>query len=246
MYKALIIDDEKPVRIAIHKLTNWRKYHISNVYQVENGLEALQSIREVHPDIVFVDMQMPILDGVGFLEQASKEFSDIVYIVISGYDDFTYAQSALRCGASEYLLKPVAADDLNRAVEKAVLRLNPQENFEDPSEEDAITAEDVIELIHEAITQKYSENIRISDFSEKYFFSREYLSKLYKTRYGLGIYEDLSRIRMDRAKRLLRDPSIHIQHVADRVGFTDTNYFSKAFRKYTGLTPSEYRKSAAP
>ncbi|MCR4588155.1 MAG: response regulator [Lachnospiraceae bacterium] len=243
MYKALIIDDEKPVRIAIQKLANWRKYHVSQVYQVENGLEALHSIREVHPDIVFVDMHMPVMDGVGFLEKASREFSNIVYIVISGYDDFSYAQSALRYGASEYLLKPVVADELNHAVEKAILTLNPQEDFGTCEDEPSITAEEVIDIIHEAITTRYSETIKISDFADKYFFSREYLSKLYKTQFGLGIYEDLSRIRMERAMCLLKDPAIQIQDIAARVGFTDTNYFSKAFRKYTGLTPSEYRKA---
>ncbi len=243
MYKALIIDDEKPVRIAIQKLANWRKYHVSQVFQVENGAEALHSMRELKPNIVFVDMHMPVLDGVGFLEKASREFRDTVYIVISGYDDFTYAQSAIRYGASEYLLKPVVADELNRAVEKAVLLLNPKENFDEDVEESAITAEEVIELIHDAILTKYRENIKISDFAEKYFFSREYLSKLYKNKYGLGIYEDLSRIRMERAMALLRDPRIRIQDIAARVGFTDNNYFSKAFRKYTGLTPSEYRKA---
>ncbi|MCR5033363.1 MAG: response regulator [Lachnospiraceae bacterium] len=243
MYKALIIDDEKPVRIAIQKLANWRKYRISHVYQVENGMDALHSMREVRPDIVFVDMHMPVLDGVGFLEQASKEFHNIVYIVISGYDDFSYAQSALRCGASEYLLKPVVADELNKALEKAVLTLDPDFKPGQEAPEDAITAEEVIELIHEAITTRYSDNIRISDFAEKYFFSREYLSKLYKSRYGLGIYEDLSRVRMERAKALLKDPAIRIQDIAARVGFPDNNYFSKAFRKFTGLTPSEYRKA---
>ncbi|SKB74442.1 Helix-turn-helix domain-containing protein [Lachnospiraceae bacterium] len=243
MHKALIVDDEKPVRIAISKLGNWKKYNISEVQQAENGKEAINSMREIKPDIVFVDMHMPVMNGVTFLEKASKEFTNTAFIVISGYDDFSYAQSAIRCGAMEYLLKPVDSAELNRAIEKAILHISPDESFDTEDAETSVNVEEVLELIHEAVETKYSENIRISDFSEKYFFSREYLSKLYKTKYGLGIYEDLSRIRMERAKELLKNTDIQVQDIALRVGFTDTNYFSKAFRKYTGLKPSEYRKN---
>ena len=241
MHKALIIDDEKPVRIAISKLGNWKKYHVSEVQQVENGMEAMNFMREIKPDIVFVDMNMPVMDGVKFLERASKEFKNVSFIVISGYDDFSYAQSAIRYGAMEYLLKPVDADELNNAIERALLMISPGECFDGEAADTDVSAEEVIELIHETLETKYSDNIKISDFAEKYFFSREYLSKLYKQKYGIGIYEDLSRIRMERAKRLLRDTDIQVQDIAMRVGFSDTNYFSKAFRKYTGLKPSEYR-----
>ncbi|MCR5108838.1 MAG: response regulator [Lachnospiraceae bacterium] len=242
MYKAMIIDDEEPVRIAVNKLADWKKYNVDEIYQAENGMEALKSMRELRPDIIFVDMNMPVLDGVRFLEKASKEFPDARFIVISGYDDFSYAQSAIRYGAVEYLLKPIDASELNRSIERAILSINPEETFEE-KEENYTTAEDVILLIHRTIEERYSENIKISDFSDRYFFSREYISKLYKVKYGIGIYEDLSRIRMERACDLLKDQENQVRDIALRVGFSDTNYFSRAFRKYTGITPTEYRRS---
>ena len=126
--------------------------------------------------------------------------------------------------------------------------LHPDESFEDSSEspKDNPPAEDVIVLIKEQIDKNYSENIKVSDFSEKYFFSGEYLSRLFKLRYGSNIYEYLLMIRMERAKELLRERDLKIQDISLRVGYSDTNYFSKAFRNYTGLTPSEFRRNTDP
>ena len=244
-YKTLIIDDEKPVRIAISKLGRWAKYHLERPAQAQNGKEGLKAMRELKPALVFLDMQMPVMNGKEFLEKASKEFPDCAFIVISGYDDFEYARTAIRHGAIDYLLKPVVEDDLNNAIERTMKSLHPDESFEDSSEspKDNPPAEDVIVLIKEQIDKNYSENIKVSDFSEKYFFSGEYLSRLFKLRYDSNIYEYLLMVRMERAKELLREKELKIQDISLRVGYSDTNYFSKAFRNYTGLTPSEFRKN---
>ncbi len=243
LHKVLIIDDEKPVRIAIQKLGNWNRYNLEKPAECENGSEGLKLMRELRPSLVFVDMQMPVMTGTEFLEKASQEFKDTAYIVVSGYDDFSYAQSAIRYGAVDYLLKPVVEDELNNAIFTVMKKMFPDEEF-GVNTEDALSAEDVIDLIHKTIEKDYSINIRITDFSEKYYFSKEYLSKLFKQKYGLGIYEYLTTIRMERAKELLSFTDTKIMEISLRVGFSDTNYFSKAFHNYTGKTPSEYRKNA--
>ena len=74
MYKALIIDDEKPVQIAIQKLGHWKYYHTDPPHLAVNGKDALNAMREFHPDLVFVDMNMPVMDGASFLMKASQEF----------------------------------------------------------------------------------------------------------------------------------------------------------------------------
>lgn len=93
------------------------------------------------------------------------------------------------------------------------------------------------------IDNHYFEDIKISMFTEKYFLSREYLMKLFKQQFGYGIHEYVQKIRMDKAKELLDDPSLKIQDIAERLGYKDKNYFSKAFRNYYSMSPSEYRDS---
>ncbi|MFD2331174.1 response regulator [Cohnella sp. GCM10020058] len=95
------------------------------------------------------------------------------------------------------------------------------------------------------IEQHYFEDIKISMFTERYFLSREYLMKLFKQQYGFGIHEYVQKVRMDKAKALLDRPELKIQEISEMLGFKDKNYFSKAFRNYVGLSPSEYRAQGA-
>lgn len=247
MYQALIIDDEKPVRVAITALGNWQQHHITELLYATNGQEGLSILRERTPQLVFVDMRMPIMNGVDFLEAAKQEFPQTQYIVVSGYDDFKYAQVAIKSGAIDYILKPVDEKDLNAAIERAVIALNRNsvDQIEDSPAEDAeknLSPGEVIDVIKNYIEQNYCRDIKLSMFSEKYFFSQKYLSKLFKNKYNIGIYEYALKLRMEHAKKMLRDNSLQIQEISDRLGYSNNNYFSKAFKTYYGVSPSEYRE----
>ncbi|MBD2870229.1 response regulator transcription factor [Paenibacillus arenilitoris] len=95
--------------------------------------------------------------------------------------------------------------------------------------------------IKDYIDNHYFEDIKISMFADKYFLSREYLMKLFKQQFGCGIHEYVQKVRMDKAKELLDDSSLKIQDISEMLGYKDKNYFSKAFRNYYSLSPSEYR-----
>ncbi|MGN6714981.1 response regulator transcription factor [Anaerocolumna jejuensis] len=244
MYKALIVDDEKAVQIAIGKLGKWHTYHMDPPSLASNGKEGLYAMRELRPDIVFVDMQMPVMNGIEFLKNAKEEFPDAKYIVISGYDDFYYAQNSIKLGAIDYILKPIVEEELNTSIKKALHLLNPNMDFTKTEEEEqSISAGEVAAIIKDYIDKNYSQNLKLSYFSDKYYFSKEYLSKIFKANYKIGIYEYVLQVRMERAKELLLDESLKIQWISDRLGYTDSNYFSKAFRNYYGITPSQFRKN---
>lgn len=98
-----------------------------------------------------------------------------------------------------------------------------------------------VEDIKEYIDNHYFEEIKISMFTEKYFLSREYLMKLFKQQFGFGIHEYVQKVRMDKAQKLLDDPGLKIQDISEMLGYKDKNYFSKAFRNYYSISPSEYR-----
>ncbi len=247
MYKALIIDDEKPVRIAISKLGHWSHYGIEPPAMSANGKDGLSAMRELHPEIVFVDMNMPVMDGCTFLELASQEFPRSQFIVISGYDEFSYAQHALHYGACDYLLKPLVEEELNQAIENAILKINPDAVFPsaDSCADEKISPEEVVDIIKQYVESNYCQNIKITMFEEKYFFSITYLTKLFRAKYGYTIYEYVLKLRMERAKELLEDPDIKIQDIAERLGYADNHYFSKAFRNYYGISPSGYRQDTA-
>lgn len=243
MWKALIIDDEKPVRIAISKLGKWSHFQIKPPLMASNGKEALSVMREIHPDLVFVDMSMPIMDGITFLRSASKESPDSRFIVISGYDEFSYAQQAIRYGVIDYLLKPIVEKNLNHAIQRAIESICPDFSpLDEEKEETNLDSDTVTTIIHDYIDKHYSTNIKTSQFADRYFFSKEHLTRQFKARYHCGIYEYVLQVRMERARELLLNPDIKIQDIATRVGYSDNNYFSKAFRTYYGVSPTAFRQ----
>ena len=96
---------------------------------------------------------------------------------------------------------------------------------------------------HRYIDNHYSSNIKISQFADKYFFSKEYLTRQFEARMSLRhLMNMFLQVRMERARELLLNPEIKIQEIAQRVGYADNNYFSKAFRTYYGISPTAFRQ----
>jgi two-component system, response regulator YesN len=120
MIRVLIIDDEEPSREAIRILGEWSRYGVVDVLEAANGLDALELVRELLPDLIFVDMKMPEMNGVEFLQAVQLIHPEAQTVVISGFDDFEYTRQAIKSRVVDYLLKPVNRLALNQALAKAV------------------------------------------------------------------------------------------------------------------------------
>jgi two-component system response regulator YesN len=116
--KAIIADDELKVANLIKALIDWEGLGIEFAGIAKNGYEALDFIRDCDPDIVITDIRMPGLGGVELIKRAKDVKADIEFIIISGYRHFSYAQSAMRYGVSDYLLKPIDQEELHSALVK--------------------------------------------------------------------------------------------------------------------------------
>lgn len=245
MIRTLIIDDEAPARKAIVALGKWTEYTLEKPAIAYNGREGLQVMRELKPEIVVVDMNMPIMNGIDFLQLARQEFPKVKYIVVSGYDDFEYAHAAIRSGAIDYLLKPIMEKDLNEALLKAARLVLNQPNFmgkaSEICREENIAIDQIVEMIKEYVDKNFCEEISVHMFSERYYFTKEYLSKAFKKKYNIGIYEYALSLRMNRAKELLQNYDIPIKEVGERLAYSNSNYFSKAFKNFYGISPKEFR-----
>ncbi|MFB9326432.1 response regulator [Paenibacillus aurantiacus] len=120
MWKLLIADDEPKIRRGLAKVLPWEEMGITVVGEAEHGLQAVELCEAHEPDILFVDICMPHLNGLEFIERLRQTRQDGIVIVISGHDEFRYAQQALKLGVFDYLLKPVMKSKLEDVVGKAV------------------------------------------------------------------------------------------------------------------------------
>lgn len=127
MYKVMLIDDEKFIRKSLLNRIHWDRWGLQVEAEAENGVEALQMIEQFRPQIVFVDIRMPLMDGLEFIQEARKRYSDIHYIITSAYDDFDYARQAISLGVDDYILKPVKVPEVERLLERIVHKLTEEE-----------------------------------------------------------------------------------------------------------------------
>ena len=118
MIKLIIVDDEEEIRDGIKSIIDWENNGICICGEAGNGREALDIIRKSAPDIALIDIRMPIMDGLQILEEIARESLPVKSIILSGYDDFAYAQKAIKLGASDYLLKPCRPQEILETVLK--------------------------------------------------------------------------------------------------------------------------------
>ena len=154
---AVIAEDELWLRKRLVSTIDWSSYGISEVYEAEDGGEALEIALKEKPDIVITDIRMPELSGIDLMKKLNENSIFSKMIVVSGYDDFEYAQGALRMGAINYLLKPVDEEELLDSVKRCVEELKKEKNKETVFDKQSAASEMLMEHIYEDLIFETSE-----------------------------------------------------------------------------------------
>lgn len=155
--RLLIAEDELWLRKRLVSTIDWSSYGISEVYEAEDGGEALEIALKEKPDIVITDIRMPELSGIDLMKKLNENSIFSKMIVVSGYDDFEYAQGALRMGAINYLLKPVDEEELLDSVKRCVEELKKEKNKETVFDKQSAASEMLMEHIYEDLIFETSE-----------------------------------------------------------------------------------------
>lgn len=143
MLKVLIVDDEELIREGLNNLIDWHENGYKVVGKVEDGEQALEFMDLLVPDVIITDIKMPFINGLELIERVKNKYENIFFIILSGYDEFQFAQKAIELGAYSYLLKPVEPDMLintliklksdfenetKSKIETAILKQKAEEN----------------------------------------------------------------------------------------------------------------------
>lgn len=226
MLRALIADDEPAVGKLIRYFLNEDQMPIQIIAEVCDGQSALDAILTQRPDLVFLDIQMPLMTGLEVIEKAKAQHCTAKFIIVTAYSVFEYAQSALRLGADDLLLKPINGEQLIASVNRAVgmqFSSNRQVN-------------DILLYLGEHMR----ENLTLSDIADKFFISSYHLSHLFKKYMGMTCIECVHWIRIEKAKELLKTTNLSIKDVSEMTGYANLNNFYMHFKKLTGTTPKSY------
>ncbi|MFI3174070.1 MAG: response regulator [Bacillota bacterium] len=246
MKNILVVDDEKFVRLGIKTMIQRSGLCTGTIVECKNGVEAVEQLKNNTFDVVFSDIKMPLMDGLALVQKIrEEELSEAILIIISGYEDFSFAVKALKNGVSDYLLKPLEREIFQKLLEKidreledknlvGVKPITVEEEYEDKSQK-----------IQKAIVfmqSHYNEDINMAVVSNEVSMNYTFFSETFKEQTGKSFVEYLKSVRIHMAKKLLRETCMQISRVAFEVGFKDDKHFSKTFKIETGMTPTDYKK----
>ena len=237
----LLIADDENLELKVLEKTI-KKFFLNEleIFMASNGKQAALISTETEINIALLDIEMPGMNGIELAKLLREKNPYCIIIFITAYDRFDYAIEAMHIKAFDYLLKPWKEEKLTGLISEAIVNikeLSLENNVNENLQESQKSA------IKKYIKENYKRNISAGDVAGILGYSDVYFSKIFKQLFDDTFINYLTKVRIDKAKVLLKDVSFNIKEVGASVGYTDSNYFTKVFKRSVGMSPSEYRGS---
>ncbi|MCR4741123.1 MAG: response regulator [Lachnospiraceae bacterium] len=239
MYRVMLIDDETSARSLLKASIDWRSLNMEVAGEAASGIEAINIIDDVRPDIALVDISMPFMNGIEFTEVVTKRYPKLFIIIMTAFDDFEYARRCVSLPVFEYMLKPFVRSEVTETLLRIREKLDARvsEDYEEYPDE---TGDSTIDQIKKYIDANYTDSkLNLTAVAQNFGFSTSYLSRRFKQETGKNFVEYLTECRMERAMELAKT-HMKMFNASAEVGIPDPNYFGRCFKKYTGMSYSEY------
>lgn len=264
MYRILIVDDE-PMTLEYLSglLPGFFAEGELELLTAEDGSAAAGLLLESEVDIVITDIRMPEMDGMQLAALIHREYPDTFLLLLSGHEEFAYAQEAIRYGVTDYLLKPIvpaeleedlrklrAAVDRRREEHRAYLSVRAGQTG---SAMDALgrlagaasaggTGSQAVSIGKRYIAAHYNEPLSLTLIAEKAGVTESYLSSIFHKEVGESYIRYLTRIRMENAARLLRETPKRVYEISEAVGYVSVKHFTHTFKQWFGVSPNQYQQ----
>lgn len=244
MLKVMLADDEIWVLRGILNIVDWNSLGFEVCSTAMNGLEAIEKTKLLKPDVIITDIKMPGINGIELMEKIRQFRDDIIIVVISGYQEFEYARSALKYNSFDYLLKPVSQEDLTNLLMRIKSKITGDLGSGYLQEHQIckpIHYDSLVEQIKNYINKNYYKNINLTSIEQELNYNIKYISRVFKQITGMNFTSYLNIVRVEKAKELLKNRELTVQSISVSCGFNDYFYFCKVFKSITNHTPSSYR-----
>lgn len=243
--RVVVVEDEYYVRKGIIQSFDWEKLDCEIVGEAANGKAGMEVVEECRPDLVIVDIEMPVMDGIEMVRRLKGKQCTAEFIFLTAHQKFTYVHSALKLEAMDYLLKPFRYEDLEECIEKVRVK---RHKLDETGEQELLLTQRELQVkngyIKDAVAyvrNHYAEDISNVTAAEQLDINSAYFCRLFKKETGYTFGQYLTNYRIHVAAGLLANFDIRVNEVAEQVGIADSNYFSQVFKKIMGMTPKEYQ-----
>ncbi len=234
--KIILIVDDDPGTLDLHARIVQSRLAGDRIVKARNGREALAQMEKLRPDLVLLDLIMPELDGFGVLEamRAKDSTRDIPVIVLTGQMLTEKEMARLNRGVVTVLGKGLfSIDETLGHIDAALARKRKLGD----------QAQRLVRRAMAYMHEHYAEPISREDLASRLGMSSDYLTLCFRKEVGMAPIAYLNRYRVNRAKILLSESDKNVTEIALEVGFSDSSYFGRVFRRQVGVTPEVYRRS---
>lgn len=244
MYRVLLVEDDKTNLFLYRKMKEWEQMGFAIAKEARNGKEALVQMEQEDFDMILVDVMMPVMNGLEFLEVLQERQLQTPRIIASNYNEFEYVRQGMRLGAMDYLLKPISGDELRECLKRVKEKLEEQREVSLVEEIFLECGADISAGFVQKVMGYFSEHVDVNlqDIAEEFQLSKDYFGKLFKRQMNENFNQFVLKYKMEYAKKLLCTSDDKIYEISEKLGYKTTDYFSKIFKDYTGETPMQYRK----
>lgn len=249
MIRALLVDDEERVLEVLKKNVHWKDCGVDYLFLAENIKTAVQYYEVYKPDIVITDIEMPDGTGLELIEQLQKINRDVICLCVTCHPEFDYMRKAMQLGSIDYILKPVDYEELDVILKKAVYAINQKKlkDVDNPVDVDNNTPnlyeyEKLVLKAQEYIRQHLSNDLSMQMIAEYLHCSTSHLMHIFKKKIGKTVIEYITDERINKARQILKESDLPINVTARICGYEDYSYFTRVFKKETGMTPRNYRE----
>ncbi|RNB89828.1 response regulator [Brevibacillus fluminis] len=254
MYKLLIADDEDEIRNGLSHYFPWNEVGFEVFGQAANGRDALQFMAQHPVDVLLCDIRMPIMTGIEVARELSQQKSPTTIIFLSGFKEFDYAQQALIYGVKNYILKPTKYSELLNVFTTVKEQLDERQATSmrfPPSppaagagldEDSALLSDKIIARIKRYVAEHYKD-ASLEGASQLVHMNPHYISKYFKEKTGENFSDFLLKVKMNKAAELLQEMNYKFYEISELVGYSNAKNFTRAFRKFYGKSPREYRNT---
>lgn len=236
MYQLLIVDDEVTIRTSLANYFPWVQEGFVVAGICADGREAIRFLDGGQIDVLLIDIMMPHVTGIEVARYIYEKGLRVKVVLLSAHGEFSYAQTSMRYGVKYYVLKPTKYEELKQIFSEVREALD-QENGQ---EKEGAEETDVVERMRRYIDENCA-TATLEEISELFHLNLSYISRLFKKKMSVNFTDYVTQVRMEKARRLLNDSDCLISEVCVIVGYSDPRSFSKAFKKYFGVSPRDFR-----
>lgn len=230
----MLVDDDIEMIEMMSGLVDWADYGYERVITAAGGPEALQAIGNDPVDLLISDIGMPIMDGYELSRLLKEKNPELMIVFLTCHEDFDHAKQAISVGADDYVLKYSLTEKSLAEVLEEMEKKRKKRHYETDL---PLTVNEDINQVLRYIAENLDKKITLQSAADYIYKNSSYLSRLFKQHIGMSFTDYLIRQRIEKATRLLADPSLSAEEISEQIGIDNVSYFYQFYKRETGKTP---------